>query len=85
MLEITKILNNKNISLVDLFKCLELVKSNGDVVVIKIDGERNIDQYTVFISFPNKDLAMIRGDSDDLKMTILTVLKKYVHLHKNKI
>ncbi|GLB49273.1 hypothetical protein [Neptunitalea lumnitzerae] len=80
MVEITKILEKQSVSFDDLLACFEQVKENGDVAVIKFDGERVENQYTVFISFPqNENKSMIRADSDDLKDALSNVLKSYVN------
>lgn len=79
MVEIKKILEKQPTSFDDLLACFEQVKDNGDVAVIKFDGERIKNQYTVFISFPrNENKSMIRADSDDLKDAISRVLTNYV-------
>ncbi|WHT39830.1 hypothetical protein QNH98_03910 [Myroides sp. mNGS23_01] len=51
----------------ELIACLERIKLMGNVVVIKFDGEREKDSYTVFVSFPNGEREMIRVDGSDLK------------------
>ena len=80
MVEIKNILEKQSASFDDLLYCFEQVKENGDVAVIKLDGERSKNQYTVFISFPqDENKPMIRADSDDLKEALLSVLNHYVN------
>lgn len=63
----------------ELFSCFELVKKNGDVAVIKFDGERATRQYTVFITFPaSRSKEMIRADEDTIDAALLKVLKQYI-------
>ncbi len=79
MVEIKKILEKQPASFDDLLACFEQVKENGDVAVIKFDGERIENQYTVFISSSQNDnKSMIRADSDDLKDALSRVLKNYI-------
>jgi hypothetical protein len=79
MEQIRKILNQTNINIEDLINGFEIVKNNGDIAVIKFDGERLDKHYTVFISFPaHRKREMIRADENDLKLALLRVLKAYV-------
>lgn len=77
---INKILDNQNSSIGELIECLDIIREKGDVVVVKIDGERHENAYTVFVTFPRKDREMIRADEDDLKHALISVLRKYVEL-----
>lgn len=75
---INEILKKENPSIEDLIKCFEIVKENGDIAVIKFDGERLENQYTVFISFPIiKKREMIRSDESNLTKAMFKVLKEY--------
>jgi hypothetical protein len=75
---INKVLQGHNPSMEELINCFEEVRKNGDVVVMKFDGERASDQYTIFITFSQKKKDMIRFDGDNLQSTILSVLGEYV-------
>ena len=76
---IRKVLENENPSIEDLINCFEQVKNNGDIAVIKFDGERSERKYTIFISFPaSKNSEMIRIDESNLKVGLVKVLNKYV-------
>lgn len=74
---IKKVLATQDSSLMDLINCFEQIKTKGEVVVIKFDGERLENGYTVFISFPDNKRSLIRADENDLKKAILKVLTKY--------
>jgi hypothetical protein len=74
---IKKILNKKDASLEEFISCFERIKENGEVVVIKFDGDRSDNAYTIFISFPNNLKEMIRADESDFKKAIMKVLSKY--------
>lgn len=79
MTSIEELLKRKDISTADLLSCFERVKEDGNVAVIKLDGERESKQYTVFITFPNDaDRQMIRSDEDSLHPALIAVLKSYV-------
>lgn len=52
---IKRMIEKPEISLEELMTCFERIKLKGDVVVIKFDGERDEDAYTVFVSFPKKN------------------------------
>lgn len=77
---ITDILNKptNEITIEELISCAEIVRHNGDVFVIKLDGERKEKQYTVFISFPATKTEIIRADELSLKDALLKVLKQYI-------
>ncbi|MCO4294442.1 hypothetical protein NF867_16390 [Solitalea sp. MAHUQ-68] len=66
-------------SIEELISCFECIKENGDVVVIKFDGERTLNQYTVFVTFPNDPTReMIRSDDSDLRTAFVKVLRLYL-------
>ena len=70
----------ENPSMTDLIDCLDLVRKNGDVVVVKFDGEREQDFYTLFITFSQtKNKSMIRIDHSNLRDAILELLKRYIN------
>ncbi|MFZ6013047.1 MAG: hypothetical protein ACOYXT_22080 [Bacteroidota bacterium] len=75
---IKKITEKQDPSFEELIDCLEKVKENGAVAVVKFDGERDKDGYTVFISFPNSKREMIRADENDLKKALIKVLARYL-------
>lgn len=77
---IKEIIEKENSSFEELIDCFEKIKVNGEVIVIKLDGEREIDNYTVFISFPNNKREMIRADENNLKKALVKVLAKYIEV-----
>lgn len=74
---IKEVLGNKEQTIDNLIACVEKIKENGNVVVIKFDGERLENGYTIFISFPNNEREMIRTDQSDLKIALIEILKQY--------
>lgn len=75
---IKEIIEKKDASYDELIGCFEKVKANGDVAVIKLDGERDKNWYTILILFPGKKREMIRADESDLKKALKKVLTKYL-------
>lgn len=75
---IKEIIEKQNPTIEELINCFEKIKLKGEVAVIKFDGERESDEYTVFVSFPKGEREMIRADESDLKVALLKVLTKYV-------
>ena len=75
---IEKTIEKQNASLEELIDCLEKVKENKNVVVVKFDGERERDWYTILILFSNGGREMIREDGSDLKSTLIKVLSRYI-------
>lgn len=75
---IRKIIETQNHTLEELINCFEMIKTKGEVAVIKFDGERDKEQYTVFISFPKNNREMIRADENTLKDACKIVLLEYL-------
>lgn len=80
MNKIKMILENTNRSISDFIECFEEVKKNGDVAIIKFDGERLKSGYTVIITFPDNDMKreIIRVDEGSLEKALLNALTRYV-------
>ncbi|MDQ0966806.1 hypothetical protein QFZ20_002209 [Flavobacterium sp. W4I14] len=73
------ILSKQEPSIDELIASFERVKENGDVAIIKFDGERIENGYTVFISFNKiKKLEMIRIDGNNLKDSLQMILRLYI-------
>lgn len=78
MRNINEIIGDCNSSYDDIIKLFERIKDDGNVVVIKFDGERESNKYTSFISYPNQpSKELIRYDGDNLKEILLNLLKDY--------
>ncbi len=78
---IKKILEKESASIEELISCFEKVKQNGDVAVIKFDGERKENNYTDFITSPlTKKREMIRADESILQIALVKVLNEYVKI-----
>ncbi|WP_342333048.1 hypothetical protein [Pedobacter sp. FW305-3-2-15-E-R2A2] len=76
---IREIIQKQDCSIEELISCFEQVKKNGDIAVIKFDGERTVNEYTIFITFPLiKKREMIRADVSDLKKGLIKVLIRYI-------
>jgi hypothetical protein len=75
---IQKTIEKQNPSFEELIDCLEKVKENKNVAVVKFDGERERDWYTILILFPNGGREMIREDGSDLKSALIKVLSRYI-------
>ncbi|WP_118973850.1 hypothetical protein [Taibaiella koreensis] len=75
---IKRTIEKPNPSFEELILCFEEIRTNGDVAVIKFDGERDKDEYTVFVSFPRNKREMIRVDGSDLKGTLKKILAEYI-------
>jgi hypothetical protein len=78
MEEIRKILKLENPSFDELIQCFEIIKDDGAISVIKFDGARKENQYTVFISF-SSNREMIRIDSDNLRTALIKALQFYIN------
>lgn len=80
---IADVLKKDNPSFEDYINCFEQVKADGSVAVIKFDGEREANHYTVFISFPTESTrTTLRIDHDDLKQAMTIVLERYLSVQE---
>lgn len=76
---IRQILAQEACSIESLIYCMELVREEGNVAVIKLDGLRSGKQYTVFITPPNGNIdEIIRADEATLEAALRKVLAAYV-------
>ena len=68
----------KKSSLEELFVFVDIIKSKGDLIFIKIDGEREVNEITVIISHPsNLDKEQIRYDGNNIRETLFKALHSY--------
>ena len=78
---IKEIISKDNPTIEELINCFNCIKQEGNVVVIKFDGERVDIGYTIFITFPkNLKQEMIRVDERELKSALYEALTKYTLL-----
>ena len=62
----------------EILNQLNRIKDNGDLVFIKLDGEREKDHITVIISSPvHKQKEQIRLDGEDLMKLLASAVKQY--------
>jgi len=68
----------KNSSIEELFVFVDIIKSKGDLVLIKIDGERETDEITIVISYPS-DLERdpIQFHGNNIRETLFKALHSY--------
>ncbi len=70
-------LNPGNITGINIIDALEEVLLDKNIFVIKADGLRNDNTYTVFISSGDNSFETIRSDSSNLNIAIHNVLIEY--------
>lgn len=83
MKEILKRIINKPIDTVtldDLMNCFELIKDDGDIAMIKFDGPREIDHYTVVFIIQSLREGSVRIDDASLKSAAMKALTRYYNL-----
>lgn len=76
---IEEIIKKENPTFDELISCFEIVKDDGNIGFIKLDGERDKDHYTIIITFPENREEMLRSDGADLKQQLKNVLSKYIN------
>lgn len=68
----------KNSSLEELFVFIDIIKIKGDLIFIKIDGERETDEVTVVISYPsNLEREQIRYNGSNVREVLFKALHSY--------
>lgn len=78
MNEIQSILvDSQEFSANQIIEALEKVGKRGDVIIIKNDGLRSSDNYTVVISSSSNKFDSIRYDASSLNNAIKKALKDY--------
>lgn len=69
----------KDSNLEELIMCFEQIKKNRDIAIIKFDGEREHNPYTLMITFSNNHRDMLRIDSNNLKEAMKNILNQYIN------
>src|SRR5689334_22148412 len=60
-----------------LLQVMDVIAKEGATVVVKFDGERTADRYTVIISGGRLGADFYRGDSDDLSNSLEGGIRHY--------
>lgn len=74
----------ENITLEKLFDYLSFIKERGDMVFIKLDGERDNNSIVVIISYPpsmNSVENRIMFQGDNLKDLLIKLVYHYYEKH----
>ena len=76
MERLQELINEPNLLTGDqIFEVIELIGNNGDIIIIKNDGLRIEDKFTVVITFQGKS---VRSDRDNLNDALIECLKQYL-------
>jgi len=68
----------KDSSIEELFVFVDIIKSKGELILIKIDGEREVNEVTIVISYPsNLDKSPIQYAGSNVRETLFKALHKY--------
>jgi hypothetical protein len=71
------VLNGISLSNDQIIEAFQMIGSRGDIVIIKNDGLRSENKYTVVISSPSEKFASIRLDAESLEKAFSNCLNKY--------
>ena len=67
------------------FKILDLIRQDGQIVLVKLDGEREDNFYTVVISYPQPSVFQpIRLDGRNFSSLIDKVVDEYQKRHSKE-
>ena len=64
-----------------LLQAIEAIVKDGATAVVKLDGERSTDRYTVIVSGGPLGAEFHRGDGDDLRK----LLQEAIHFYDQKV
>jgi hypothetical protein len=64
-------------NLVSLFEYIEKVKIDGNVFILKVDGERENNYYSILIISSSNSFETLRSDGNDLYTCLVNVFEKY--------
>ncbi|MDM1368152.1 hypothetical protein HX052_07595 [Myroides marinus] len=67
----------QNWDIVTLEEIYDFFEETEDIFIVKYDGERSINKYTILLSSSDSRFELIRRDCDNRKEGLLYVLKKY--------
>ncbi len=73
-----ELVNKDNLTSDDILNIITVVGRKKDVIIVKNDGVRNHEQYTVIIISSKHPDKSFRCDNDSLQIAIKEVLKEYV-------
>jgi hypothetical protein len=77
-MEIKEFANRENYSSEDILSIISLVGKSGDVIIVKNDGIREVNQYSVIIISSKDPEKSFRCDNDSLNKAMKTVLQQYI-------
>lgn len=60
-----------------LLQVLDVIAKEGATIVVKLDGERQADRYTVIVSGGQLQGNAYRGDGDDLRALLDEAVREY--------
>jgi hypothetical protein len=60
-----------------LLQVLEVIANEGATAIVKMDGERSTNRYTVIISGGKLGTDSYRGDGDDLRTLLEEAVARY--------
>ncbi|MDR2223467.1 MAG: hypothetical protein LBE34_12135 [Flavobacteriaceae bacterium] len=68
----------QNWDVITLEDIYDFFEETDDVFIVKYDGERNINRYTILLIGSSSRFETIRRDCDNRKEGLLYVLKEYL-------
>ena len=77
-MELTELVSREKLSPEDILDIISAVGRNKDVIIVKNDGIRNDNQYTVIIISSKNPEISFRCDHSSLEVAIKEVLYKYI-------
>lgn len=77
-MELTEFVNRERLWPEDILDIISAVGRNKDVIIVKNDGIRDDNQYTVIIISSKNPEISFRCDNNSLQVAIKEVLNKYI-------
>jgi len=77
-MEIKELINKQNLSPEDILNLISFVGENKDIIIVKNDGIRDSNQYSVIIISSKNSEKSFRCDHSLLQEAIKKVLSEYI-------
>lgn len=75
---LAQIVNSENPILSSLEQILDEVRKLGDVLIVRVDGVRASQNYTIIITSSQMSFEAIRCEGETLSLTLRKALEQYI-------
>lgn len=77
-MRINELINKTDLSSGDIIEAISIVGENRDIIIVKNDGIRDDNRYSVIIISSKKPEQSFRCDHNSLEVAMKKVLQEYI-------